>query len=61
MKVNTKVYSTIDPELRETGRYVLKLWKKFNGNHSLNGRSPQTKSTQADTDDRTSAVEMEAA
>lgn len=60
LKVNTKVYSSIDPELRETGRYVLKLWKKFNGNHPLNG-NPQAKSDEANTTDRASAVEMEVA
>ena len=55
LKINTKVYSATDPELRETGRYLLKLWKKFNGNHPLRPR-PQAKAADAPTDGRTSAV-----
>jgi hypothetical protein len=30
LKVNTRVYSSVSPELRETGKYLLKTWKKFN-------------------------------
>jgi len=29
-KVNTRVYAKVSPELRETGRYLLKRWKQFN-------------------------------
>jgi hypothetical protein len=35
LKVNTKVYAQVSPELRETGKYLLKTWKKFNGPVSL--------------------------
>jgi len=35
LKINTRVYSSIDPELRDCGRWVLKSWKKFNGNVPL--------------------------
>jgi hypothetical protein len=35
LKVNSKVYATVAPELRETGRFVLKRWKQFNGPISL--------------------------
>lgn len=31
LKVNTRVYGTVSPELRETGKYILRTWKKFNG------------------------------
>ena len=34
-KINNKVYSQVSPELRETGKYLLRRWKKFNGNISL--------------------------
>lgn len=30
LRVNTRVYAKVAPELRETGKYVLKTWKKFN-------------------------------
>jgi hypothetical protein len=40
LKANSKVYNQIQPELRETGRWVLKRWKQFNGPISLTkGRS----------------------
>lgn len=29
-KVNTRVYGKVAPELRQTGRYLLKRWKSFN-------------------------------
>lgn len=35
LKVNSKVYPIVAPELRETGRFVLKRWKHFNGPISL--------------------------
>ena len=37
LKVNSKVYSVVDPELRESGRYLLKRWKELNSDqeHSL--------------------------
>lgn len=34
-KVNTKVYSAVSRELRETGRYMLRRWKSFNGATAL--------------------------
>lgn len=30
LKVNSRVYATVSPELRETGRYLLSRWKKLN-------------------------------
>lgn len=30
LKVNTRVYGKVSPELRETGRYLLRRWKHFN-------------------------------
>jgi len=30
LKVNSRVYSKVDPELRETGRFLLKRWKHLN-------------------------------
>jgi hypothetical protein len=41
-KVNTKVYSKVDPALRQTGRYyLLKRWKELNGpTGSPSSRSP---------------------
>jgi len=56
LKINTRVYSAIDPELRETGRQVLKTWKKFNGPPRLTRKKP----TEADSDDRDAAVREEA-
>jgi len=35
LKVNSKVYSVVAPELRETGKFTLKRWKNFNGDISL--------------------------
>lgn len=35
LKVNTRVYSQVSPELRETGAYILSTWKKFHGNIAL--------------------------
>ena len=29
-RVNSRVYAKVDPELRETGRYLLKRWKSLN-------------------------------
>jgi len=34
-KVNNKVYSNVSPELRETGKYLINRWKRFNGKISL--------------------------
>jgi hypothetical protein len=31
-KINTRVYSSVSPELRDTGRYLLRRWKSFCGN-----------------------------
>ena len=30
LKVNSRVYAKVDPELRETGRYLLRRWKSLN-------------------------------
>ena len=30
LKVNSRVYAKVAPELRETGRYLLKRWKALN-------------------------------
>ena len=30
LKVNSRVYAKVDPELRQTGRYLLKRWKSLN-------------------------------
>jgi len=35
LKVNTRVYGQVAPDLRETGAYLLQTWKKFNGNVAL--------------------------
>lgn len=35
LKVNSKVYSQVDPELRNTGRFLLARWKHFNGKVSM--------------------------
>ena len=35
LKVNSRVYGVVSPELRETGKYILKTWKKFNAPTSL--------------------------
>lgn len=41
LKINTKVYSKVAPELRETGRYFLiKRWKELNGTGNQPSRSP---------------------
>jgi hypothetical protein len=29
LKTNSKIYSTIDPELRETGRWLTQRWQQF--------------------------------
>ena len=29
LKVNSKVYAKVSPELRETGKFLLQRWKKF--------------------------------
>lgn len=40
LRVNTRVYSLVSPELRETGKYILKTWKKFNGEQPLPKHAP---------------------
>lgn len=37
MRVNSRVYSQVSPELRETGKFLLNRWKELNGDqeHSL--------------------------
>ena len=32
LKVNSRVYAKVAPELRETGRFLLRRWKAFNSN-----------------------------
>lgn len=54
-KVNTKVYAKVSPELRETGRWLLKRWKHFNGGIS------QAKGPASVSADRQDAAEEEAA
>jgi hypothetical protein len=34
-KVNNNVYSEVSTELRETGKWLISRWKKFNGYVSL--------------------------
>lgn len=34
-KVNSRIYSAVHPELRETGAYLLSRWKLLNGRQSL--------------------------
>jgi hypothetical protein len=34
-KVNNNVYSDVSVELRETGKWLIDRWKKFNGSVSL--------------------------
>ena len=43
LKVNSKVYANITPELRETGKFLLKRWKQFNGDISLSKSKTQVK------------------
>ena len=35
LKVNSRIYSRVCPELRETGAYLLNRWKHFNGKVAL--------------------------
>lgn len=35
LKKNTRIYSVVCPELRETGKFMLRRWKHFNGDISL--------------------------
>ena len=35
LKVNSRIYNTVSPELRETGAYLLSRWKSFNGKTAL--------------------------
>ncbi len=42
LKINTKIYAKISPELRTAGRHLLQRWKHFNGPISLaKGKSMQ--------------------
>jgi hypothetical protein len=34
-KVNSGIYSTVSPEMRETGRWLLHRWFELNGKHAL--------------------------
>jgi len=34
-KVNSRIYSKVSPELRQTGKYLIRRWKKFNGSVPL--------------------------
>lgn len=38
LKPNTRVFKTVDPELRDTGRYLLRRWKHLNAQ----SQSPET-------------------
>jgi hypothetical protein len=49
LKPNTRVFKTVDPELRETGRFLLRRWKQLNAQQRtaeveppLEGTLPQT-------------------
>jgi hypothetical protein len=57
-KVNTKVYSKVSAELRETGRWLLKRWKHWN---VPNADGSQAKDSDTASDDRAGAVREEAA
>jgi hypothetical protein len=41
LKVNTKVYSKVAPELRETGRYLLKRWNRLNASTGTSTPRPE--------------------
>ena len=47
-KVNSGIYVKVDPQLRETGRYLLRRWKQFNGGHALRPRNTGQQTGQAD-------------
>ena len=47
-KVNAGIYGQVSPELRETGRYLLKRWKAFNGAQSLRPSTSQAVKPDAD-------------
>jgi hypothetical protein len=42
-KPNSGIYSKVSPELRETGKYLLRRWKQFQGNIPLKPRASGTK------------------
>ena len=47
-KVNAGIYAQVSPELRETGRYLLKRYKAFNGPQSLRPSTSQATKHDAD-------------
>jgi len=55
LKVNTKVYAKVSPELRETGKYLLRTWKKFNGGISL-AKSSMPQQGEEDSEDAACAA-----
>jgi hypothetical protein len=57
-KVNTKVYSKVSSELRETSKWLLKRWKHWN---VPNADGSQAKDSDTASDDRAGAVREEAA
>ena len=42
-KCNSGIYSKVSPELRETGRWLIKRWKHFNGSIPLQRRKDEVK------------------
>jgi hypothetical protein len=42
-KVNNNIYAEVCPELRETGKYLIQRWKKFNGDISLSAAKKAAK------------------
>lgn len=48
LKVNSRVYATVSPELRETGRYLLNRWKKLNPDQPLSLPRHQRRAQQSE-------------
>lgn len=46
MKPNTRVFKIVDPELRQTGRFLLRRWKQLNGPTLPSGLTEQTPEAQ---------------
>ena len=50
LKVNTRVYGKVAPELRQTGRYLLKRWKAFNPTASPASRQHGANASESERD-----------
>lgn len=48
LKVNSRIYSRVCPELRTTGQYLLSRWKQFNGKVALSSVKAKPKSEAAE-------------